>query len=440
MNFPLSFPIGWRSLGAWSAGTASPGLAIPGLEPAAAGAPVLGPHARGCPRRSAVLWGSATRAAACVSPRGTDPLRKRPAAIARPRLLFPAARAHTEPAETPPRPRLGRIADFQMQRDARAVPSSRRHRTTRSWPQRLRGTGTAPARRPRARAGREGRAGLPTRDNPGCAHQEAPVAGAICALLGSLEPSSAGRGRALTPGRLRSRGSSSCPARVSRCALPRGTKHLFSPAPTRACTGRPTPATAVRVNPDASAHDGMAVRGHGADRETCRWDRNCRTSIIPWRCHRLNRTGLWANLDVSPPRGEGSQARQRETTQTGHTPSRAPERLPRAARETSFIRSKGSVFTTSSPRKASCKVAAQGPGTGTPRATASPPTARAETTELQATTETAQIKFKLPEVQRQRGAAGRWPGSRGWPRSRGFCANGEDTNERVQVLISNACF
>lgn len=175
MNFPLSFPIGWRSLGAWSAGTASPGLAIPGLEPAAAGAPVLGPHARGCPRRSAVLRGSATRAAACVSPRGTDPLRKRPAAIARPRLLFPAARAHTEPAETPPsparaaappRPRLGRIADFQMQRDARAGPSSRRHRTTRSWPQRLRGTGTAPRKAATGtggarRAGRASHAGQP---------------------------------------------------------------------------------------------------------------------------------------------------------------------------------------------------------------------------------------------------------------------------------------
>lgn len=171
--------MGWRSLGARSAGTASPGLAIPGLEPAAPGAPALRPHARGCPAappsRGALRPGlcdqGAARASVPAAPAhgGRDQLRARALGSRfQPHERAPSAETPPSPARAaaPMRPRLGRIADFQTQRDARAgravLAPTPHHRLL---PAKAAGhagdrtraaRGGHPARRLRARAGREG--------------------------------------------------------------------------------------------------------------------------------------------------------------------------------------------------------------------------------------------------------------------------------------------
>lgn len=179
--------MGWRSLGARSAGTASTGLAIPRLEPAAAGAPTLGPHARGCPRRSVVPRGSATRAPRAsvrVSLRGTGPRRTRPAASTRPRLPLPAPRARAlrgDPARPGPSP--GRSTDASSAGPNRRLPDAARCpsgqcrlRADTAPPApackgggshgqpHARGTGRAPGEEAAGTGGARRAAGLPRRD------------------------------------------------------------------------------------------------------------------------------------------------------------------------------------------------------------------------------------------------------------------------------------
>lgn len=190
------------------------------------------------------------------------------------------------------------------------------------------------------------------------------------------------------------------------------------------------------------------------DSGTCWWDRSYRTSSILPRCHSRNRTGLWM---FPRPSGKGRDPRDSPRPHRPVTRGRGCRSRSSRPHDSKGGRNRGGwrqrgkqasqarkEVSSPSPRRAARPASRPArASTGTPRELHHrPPRMRrhlsykrqprkqlqVETTELQADREE-----ERPKMQRQRGAAGRRPGSQGWPRSLSFWANAEDTNERVQI-------